>query len=90
MRRRNDIVVHAYEARDGFMIDVVSRTDRKNNIPLYDAYWYHEGYGIKMHMFGLRQNEVSMKEFLHVVECNLNDYIDDYIDEYAPELEQEV
>ena len=90
MKRRDDIVTSTYEWRDGFLIDVVRKTDHRNNTPMFEAYLYHEGYGIKMHMFGLKQTDVDgMREFLHVVESNLlNDYyIEDYIEEYAPELE---
>lgn len=91
MRRRNDIVISTYEVRDGFLVDVVKDIDRRNGIPLYEAFLYHEGYGIKSHMFGaIRDNVSSVREFLNMVERNIDEYIEDYIDEYAPELLMEL
>ena len=57
----------------GFLLDVVSTEDA------FEAWLYHEQYGIKDMMFGLLKSKTpSLQEALDVIEPNLHEYISDY------------
>lgn len=74
--------VDTYElSLKGFFMEIVTRIDKHGK--MYDAYLYHEDYGIKEYMFGLlADNMPDYAYVLEVVEANLPDYISSYVEDH--------
>ena len=66
----------------GFRVDVVERSSNVKE-RLYEAWLYHNNYGIKTLMFGALED--SMGVFLEMIDNNIADYIEDYIEDYIKE-----
>ena len=76
------IRTETYETNySGFMVDVVS--DGK----LYQAWIYHEEYGVKRYVVGCLKKDYTMEDFLEMVEASLASYIYDYKKENQAEEE---
>ena len=64
----------------GFIVDIVSKPD------MYEAWLYHEKYGVKSMMFGMDKENISHDPFLEIVFCTLSEsdyylgYAEDYMD----------
>lgn len=67
----------------GFMVDIIVNKEKTPNV--YEAWLYHERYGIKELMFGWCSG--TYKEFVDMVKGNLEneDYIFDYYNEHMAE-----
>ena len=74
--KKTNIKTETYQINGGFMIDIVT-TDEE-----YDAFLYHKKNGIKSMMFGGLKKQQSYKEFLELVEANVEDYIPNYAEDY--------
>ena len=71
------VSIEAYHTTiDNFMVDVVE------NIDSFEAYLYHVGYSVKVHMFSVDKARMTKEEFLYMVSVNLYDCVDAYMDEY--------
>lgn len=73
-----NIKTTTYDVGDGFRVDIVQ--DGKH----FDAYIFHQDYGIKTHMFGVATGTVD--EFVSLVEGSLEEdkaiYEEDYMNDY--------
>lgn len=84
MKRRDEIKTHTFEADYGFMVDIVEENDKRCGEALWSVFLYREGFGVKMHMFGLPKHLTpTIEEAINIVEGNLPEYYGDYDDEYA-------
>lgn len=72
-----------YEAVGGFRVDIVH--DRTSKDGRWEAYIYHEGYGVKDLMFGVGDETETFNEFLELVIGNLGNYIKYYYDDHMVE-----
>lgn len=72
-----------YKVGGGFMVDII--VNHEKNPTTYEAWLYHEKYGIKELMFGWYSG--TYKEFVNMVKANLEneDYIFDYYNEHMAE-----
>lgn len=86
LTKLNGIKTTTFSAGNGFCVDIVD----KPNEQMFEAYLYHERYGIKMHMFGLPYEQPTTGEketfesFVECVAANLETqgYIEFYREEY--------
>lgn len=63
-----------FDVGDGFFVDIVTDNPHKE----YDAWLYHKDYGVKQLMFGGTFEQNRYKDFLNLVEVNLDGYEHDY------------
>lgn len=85
MRFRPTITTQTYSTKYDFLIDIVTKT----NEYYYEAWIYHNQYGIKDLMFGIPTENQTYEEFLEIVFNNLDEYITDYVDEHFTFIERE-
>ena len=65
-----------------FYVDIV-KCFTGNGGGYYEAWFRKDGYGVESMMFGLRAT--SRKDFLSIVECNIDEYIKMYEDMHCKE-----
>ena len=71
------VSIESYHTVNGsFMVDIVESIDS------YEAYLYHIGYSVKVHMFSVDKARTTKEEFLYMVSVNLDDYVDAYMEEF--------
>lgn len=59
--------------------------DIEQTVKTISAWIYVENYGVKMFMFGMDRNAVTLGEFIQIVEANAPEYIGIYHDLYIVE-----
>ena len=69
-------LIDTYRYNDDYYIDIVHLHG------YYESWVYHEGYGIKMLMFGMPTSDISKKEFVDLAFSKIDEYIRDYKSEY--------
>lgn len=77
------VSAETFKIGGGFMVDIIVNKEKTPNV--YEAWLYHERYGIKELMFGWCSG--AYKEFVYMVKKNLEkeDYIFDYYNEHMTE-----
>ena len=68
------VQIQTFAADDGFFVDIVIDNPKK----MYDAWIYHEDYGIKEYMFGSAFEQNRYGEFFELVCANVEDYKETY------------
>ena len=84
MKKFGKIINHGtYDVGGGYFIDIV-----ENNGPdeTYEAWMYNEQYGVKSLMFGLHKSDVTMDEFIEIVEKNIRQHKRIYANLYMDEM----
>lgn len=76
MRFRPTITTQTYSTKKGFLVDIVTKSLKYE----YEAWIYHEEYGIKDLMFGVPTEQQTYEEFLEIVFNNIDEYINYYVD----------
>lgn len=71
-----DRKITVYELDDGFYLDIADGKDG------YEAWLYHEDYGIKSMMFSIPFSKAGKKRFKEIVEQNIDEYISSYEEDY--------
>lgn len=62
---KTDIKTTTYRLNEGYMVDVVDMGMQ------YAAWFYHNGYGVKMLMFEIDKSNESYESFLDLVKRNI-------------------
>lgn len=78
MRFRPTITTQTYSTKYHFLVDIV----KKSNVFIYEAWIYHDQYGVKDLMFGIPTEQQTYEEFLEIVFNNIDEYIDSYVDNH--------
>ena len=78
MEKANIITTTYMTKFTGFYVDIES------NCKLYNAWLWHEKYGVKMHMFGVFKKDFTKQEMVEMTEANLDNqgYIKFYTEQY--------
>ena len=73
--------LETYSADDGYMVDIqeVCCLDKDE----YEAWLYHQDYGIKTLMFAMPVEQQSLEEFVEIVERNVDGHKALYNDLYV-------
>lgn len=68
-----------YTYTDNFKVDILENDTK------YEAWIYHEKYGIKSLMFGMPKEQQPLSDFLEIVDGSMEEYIDEYTNDYMQE-----
>ena len=85
--KRANLKTYTYEAGNGFMVDIVVKED------MFEAWIYHENYGVKDMMWGSPKtytrfgetHEETLKSFKALVEANIPEHAMFYAEQYMDE-----
>lgn len=80
--KKAKISIESWEAWDGFMFDLVTRSGDTMKDDTYEAWVYHKDYGVKMLMWGVPQDSTDYWGFKDMVASTLEENIEGYREEY--------
>lgn len=69
-----------YDVGAGYFVEIVITPDK-----VFEAWMFHERYGVKSLMFGAESDKFDIGEFLEIVEANIEDDRQYYYEEYIKE-----
>lgn len=76
MKEIRNITTVTYELNNGFRCDVVITPD------MIEAWFYHDGYGIKSYLFGMNKKDTSLDEVVSIINECAEEYMDNYSNEF--------
>ncbi len=73
--------IKVFELENGFVLEVEAENAAANT--LHNFWLYHQGYGVKVYLFGMTIEGMDIVDFVkEFVKNNIDEYVDSYIETY--------